>query len=245
MNKDLIQLGFMLEREDRDWFTAKCKQKNLSAAYILSHYIKHLRTVDVLDPFNINSSSNKELTSSTNADINQIVNDSINNLLTPIKERLNKLEETVNSTVNNPQEQKDSSNTNTNSILIEIKEEQQEPLIKSQGIPSNASADSIKPASDLNHCSKTAEPAPEPLPREIVVEDLTNIGKKTGNAKLTEDQKATIIQLYRTTNQTTSTLGNMFKVEASTISRLLKKHIPPREYDDLIQQKRSKKRKVS
>lgn len=109
MSKDLIQLGFMLEREDRDWFTTKCKQENLSAAYILSRYIKHLRAVDALDPFGINSDSNINLNTSYNIDINkvleaeelkQLVKDTVENYFS--NNTVNKvLEKKVNTSINN------------------------------------------------------------------------------------------------------------------------------------------------
>ena len=56
--------------------------------------------------------------------------------------------------------------------------------------------------------------------------------------KLTEDDKQEILQLYRNSEATTSTLANRFEVSSSTISRFLKNKLSSTEYEDLIQQKR-------
>ena len=56
--------------------------------------------------------------------------------------------------------------------------------------------------------------------------------------KLTEDDKQEILQLYRTSEATTSTLANRYEVSSSTISRFLKNKLSQTEYEDLIQQKR-------
>ena len=56
--------------------------------------------------------------------------------------------------------------------------------------------------------------------------------------KLSDAVKQEILQLYRETNQTTSTLSELYGVSSSTISRFLKTHLSPIEYDQLIQQKR-------
>ena len=56
--------------------------------------------------------------------------------------------------------------------------------------------------------------------------------------KLTEDDKQEILQLYRTSEATTSTLATRYEVSSSTISRFLKNKLSPSEYEDLIQQKR-------
>ncbi len=56
--------------------------------------------------------------------------------------------------------------------------------------------------------------------------------------KLTEDDKNSILQLYRNSEATTSTLAKDFGVSSSTISRFLKNNLSQVEYEDLIQQKR-------
>ena len=56
--------------------------------------------------------------------------------------------------------------------------------------------------------------------------------------KLTEDDKQEILQLYRNSEATTSTLANRYEVSSSTISRFLKNKLSSTEYEDLIQQKR-------
>ncbi len=56
--------------------------------------------------------------------------------------------------------------------------------------------------------------------------------------KLTEDDKQEILQLYRNSQATTSTLANNYEVSSSTISRFLKNKLSTLEYEDLIQQKR-------
>ena len=56
--------------------------------------------------------------------------------------------------------------------------------------------------------------------------------------KLTEDDKQEILQLYRTSKATTSTLANQYEVSSSTISRFLKNNLSQSEYEELIQQKR-------
>ena len=56
--------------------------------------------------------------------------------------------------------------------------------------------------------------------------------------KLTEDDKKEILDLYRQTAQTTSTLAEQFGVSSSTISRFLKMSLSGNEYEVLIQQKR-------
>jgi len=56
--------------------------------------------------------------------------------------------------------------------------------------------------------------------------------------KLTEDDKQEILNLYRNSEATTSTLANDYKVSSSTISRFLKNKLSSVEYEDLIQQKR-------
>ncbi|MEM7594382.1 MAG: hypothetical protein AAF383_23215 [Cyanobacteria bacterium P01_A01_bin.83] len=56
--------------------------------------------------------------------------------------------------------------------------------------------------------------------------------------KLTEDDKQEILQQYRNSEATTSTLAKSFEVSSSTISRFLKNNLSSVEYEDLIQQKR-------
>ncbi|MEM8723546.1 MAG: hypothetical protein AAGE84_30410 [Cyanobacteria bacterium P01_G01_bin.39] len=56
--------------------------------------------------------------------------------------------------------------------------------------------------------------------------------------KLTEDDKQEILQQYRNSEATTSTLAQSFEVSSSTISRFLKNNLSSVEYEDLIQQKR-------
>jgi transposase-like protein len=56
--------------------------------------------------------------------------------------------------------------------------------------------------------------------------------------KLTNADREEIIQLYRTTEETTSTLAIRYGVSSSTISRFLKNYLSEVEYEDLIQQKR-------
>ena len=56
--------------------------------------------------------------------------------------------------------------------------------------------------------------------------------------KLTEEDKQKILELYRNSEATTSTLATSFGVSSSTISRFLKNSLAKSEYDELIQQKR-------
>ena len=56
--------------------------------------------------------------------------------------------------------------------------------------------------------------------------------------KLTEDDKQEILEQYRNSEATTSTLAKSFEVSSSTISRFLKNKLTSTEYEDLIQQKR-------
>jgi hypothetical protein len=56
--------------------------------------------------------------------------------------------------------------------------------------------------------------------------------------KLTEDDKQDILEEYRNSEATTSTLAKSFEVSSSTISRFLKNKLSTVEYEDLIQQKR-------
>lgn len=56
--------------------------------------------------------------------------------------------------------------------------------------------------------------------------------------KLSEDDRQEILDLYRTTEETTSTLAVRFGVSSSTISRFLKNSLSNLEYENLIQEKR-------
>ncbi|MGK7940027.1 MAG: transposase [Crocosphaera sp.] len=56
--------------------------------------------------------------------------------------------------------------------------------------------------------------------------------------KLTNDDKQEILNLYRQTPETTSTLADRYGVSSSTISRFLKNTLSDVEYEELIQQKR-------
>ena len=56
--------------------------------------------------------------------------------------------------------------------------------------------------------------------------------------KLTENDKQEILEEYRNSEATTSTLAKSFEVSSSTISRFLKNKLSTIEYEDLIQQKR-------
>lgn len=56
--------------------------------------------------------------------------------------------------------------------------------------------------------------------------------------KLTEEDKKQILQLYRNSEATTSTLAEDYGVSSSTISRFLKNNLSGSEYEALIQQKR-------
>jgi len=56
--------------------------------------------------------------------------------------------------------------------------------------------------------------------------------------KLNEDDKQEILQLYRNSEATTSTLATRYEVSSSTVSRFLKNKLSQLEYEDLIQQKR-------
>lgn len=57
--------------------------------------------------------------------------------------------------------------------------------------------------------------------------------------KLSDSDKHDIINLYRQLPETTSTLASRYGVSSSTISRLLKSSLSEKEYDALIQQKRT------
>jgi hypothetical protein len=114
MAKDLIQYGFRLERDDRDWFIKACDDKGISAATVLSGYIKKCRDLGVIDPL---GGDNNQVGISAHLDeevgvavqkylkdnpinvadentIESIVNIVINTQLTEILNRLDKLEKT-------------------------------------------------------------------------------------------------------------------------------------------------------
>ena len=57
--------------------------------------------------------------------------------------------------------------------------------------------------------------------------------------KLSDVDKQDILELYRQTAETTSTLADRYGVSNSTISRILKSNLLEPEYEALIQQKRS------
>lgn len=57
--------------------------------------------------------------------------------------------------------------------------------------------------------------------------------------KLSDSEKQTILQLYRETSETSSSLATRYGVSTSTVSRLLKSTLPADEYEALIQQKRA------
>ncbi|MDX2241275.1 MAG: helix-turn-helix domain-containing protein [Leptolyngbyaceae cyanobacterium bins.302] len=57
--------------------------------------------------------------------------------------------------------------------------------------------------------------------------------------KLSDSEKQDILDLYRTTGETSSSLASRYGVSTSTVSRLLKSSLPADEYEALIQQKRS------
>ena len=56
--------------------------------------------------------------------------------------------------------------------------------------------------------------------------------------KLTDTDKTEILELYRESGETTSTLSSKYGVSSSTISRFLKANMSESEYEGLIQQKR-------
>ncbi|MCU0566127.1 MAG: hypothetical protein MUF49_05975 [Oculatellaceae cyanobacterium Prado106] len=57
--------------------------------------------------------------------------------------------------------------------------------------------------------------------------------------KLSESDKKDILNRYRQTDESTTTLANIYGVSTSTISRLLKQTLPEDEYEQLVQQKRA------
>jgi len=63
--------------------------------------------------------------------------------------------------------------------------------------------------------------------------------------KLSNSDKSEILDLYRTTGETTSTLAERYGVSNSTISRFLKSTLQEDEYEALIQQKRAARTSVA
>jgi len=63
--------------------------------------------------------------------------------------------------------------------------------------------------------------------------------------KLSDSDQQEIIELYRTSSETTATLAQRYRVSSSTVSRFLKSYFSPEEYDNLVQQKRLIGRKFS
>lgn len=61
--------------------------------------------------------------------------------------------------------------------------------------------------------------------------------------KLSDSDQKEIVELYRTSPETTATLAQKFGVSSSTVSRLLKSSLNEAEYESLIQQKRITSRK--
>ncbi|WP_088892595.1 hypothetical protein [Leptolyngbya ohadii] len=57
--------------------------------------------------------------------------------------------------------------------------------------------------------------------------------------KLSESDKQDILNRYRQSDETAASLASQYGVSTSTVSRLLKQSIPEREYEALVQQKRS------
>jgi transposase-like protein len=56
--------------------------------------------------------------------------------------------------------------------------------------------------------------------------------------KLSESDKQKILELYRQTSETSSSLASRYGVSTSTVSRILKSNLSEEEYESLIQQKR-------
>jgi transposase-like protein len=59
--------------------------------------------------------------------------------------------------------------------------------------------------------------------------------------KITDSEKLEIVNLYRQSGETTSSIASRYGVSNSTINRLLKSSIPEDEYEAIVQQKRSQK----
>ncbi|WP_008319026.1 helix-turn-helix domain-containing protein [Leptolyngbya sp. PCC 6406] len=57
--------------------------------------------------------------------------------------------------------------------------------------------------------------------------------------KLSDADKQAILELYRQSQETSSSIADRYGVSNSTISRVLKQNLPEREYSRLIRQKRS------
>ncbi|MFP4338662.1 MAG: hypothetical protein ACLFQP_12110 [Halothece sp.] len=60
--------------------------------------------------------------------------------------------------------------------------------------------------------------------------------------KLSDDEKAELVRLYRETDETTATLANYFQVSSSTVGRVLKNNLSTQEYNDIVRKKRHQKR---
>ena len=56
--------------------------------------------------------------------------------------------------------------------------------------------------------------------------------------KLSDHDRDHILELYRNTEETTSSLATRFRVSSSTVSRFLKSSLSSQEYENLIQEKR-------
>ncbi len=63
--------------------------------------------------------------------------------------------------------------------------------------------------------------------------------------KLSDSEQQEIIQLYRTSSETTATLAQRYGVSSSTINRFLKSNFSPTEYEELVHKKRLIGRKIS
>jgi transposase-like protein len=59
--------------------------------------------------------------------------------------------------------------------------------------------------------------------------------------KITDSEKLEIVNLYRQSGETTSSIASRYGVSNSTINRLLKSSIPEDEYEAIVQQKRGQK----
>jgi len=61
--------------------------------------------------------------------------------------------------------------------------------------------------------------------------------------KLSDEEKAELVRLYRQTDETTATLADRFQVSSSTVSRILRNNLSSEEYINLIQRKRHNRQK--
>jgi len=48
--------------------------------------------------------------------------------------------------------------------------------------------------------------------------------------KLSDEEKAELVRLYRQTDETTATLADRFQVSSSTVSRILRNNLSSEEY---------------